>query len=266
MEFTNWFEYDSTVPCIGGGQVEIWKFNYQYDIDAFDEWAKHFRNQYCSDKDIDQLRKYTGKNREDYLLDFIFPDKHQALGPSTRSGDFAEILITDFLEFVQKYWTPRIRYDRKDNRNTPTKGSDVIAIKIKDDPQGNPCDELIVYEIKARISSKKNDLNEAIKHSSKDLLRIAESLNKAANRFFYDRDQESYDKIGRIQQMINIAKKPCSYGAALVCSNNLYNQQLVSDADVTNHPQNANLRLLLVKANDLRAIVHSLYSWAAHEA
>ena len=266
MEFTNWFEYDSTVPCIGGGQVEIWKFNYQYDIDAFDEWAKHFRNQYCSDKDLDRLRKPTGKNREDFLLDFKFPDKSNPPGPSTRSGDFAEILIADFLEYIEKYWTPRTRYDRKVNKDMSTPGSDVIAIKIKNMPNGNPCDELVVFEVKSRIASTSNDLNKAINGSSKDPLRIAESLEAMSTRFYYDRDQESYDKIGRIQQMINIAKKPCSYGAALVCSNNLYNQQLVSGADVTNHPQNANLRLLLVKANDLRAIVHSLYSWTAHEA
>ena len=266
MEFTNWFEYDSTVPCIGSGQVEIWKFNYKHDIDALNEWANHFRNQYCSDKDIDQLRKPTGKNREDYLLDFKFPDKSKAPGPSTRSGDFAEILIADFLEYIEKYWTPRTRYDRKVNKDMSTPGSDVIAIKIKNDSNGNPCDELVVFEVKSRIASLSNDLNKAIKDSSKDPLRIAESLNAMSTRFYYDRDQESYDKIERIQQMINIAKKSCSYGAALVCSSSLYNQQLASDADISNHPQKTNLRLLLVSADDLKNVVHSLYSRAAHEA
>lgn len=263
MKFIDWFKYDSTVPCVGGGQVEIWKFDYNYDRDAFDEWAKHFRNQYCKDEDIDQLKRPTGKNREDYLLDIKFPDKFRAPGPSTRSGDFAEILVADFLEYIEKYWTPRTRYDRKVNKDMSTPGSDVIAIKLNNNLQGN---ELLVFEVKARIASDSNDLNKAIKDSSKDPSRIAESLNAMSTRFYYDNDMVSYNKINRIQQIINNANRSCFYGAALVCSANLYSEELASNADVSVHPQQTNLRLLLIKSKDLKTIVHSLYSWAAYEA
>ncbi len=253
-------------PCKGGGQVEVWKFDYEYDKEAFDEWANHFRNQYCKDKDIDHLKRPTGKNREDYLLGFKFPDKIKKPGVMTRSGDFAEILVDDFLEYVEKYWTPRTRYDRRVNKDISTPGSDVIAIKIRNDSHGNPQDELLVFEVKGRIASKTNDLNKAICGSCEDPLRIAESLNAMSTRFHCEGDLVSEDKIVRIQQMINIQRKSCSYGAALVCSTELYNSGLISNADVSVHPQGINLRLLMIKAKDLKTIVHSLYSWAAHEA
>jgi hypothetical protein len=83
-----------------GKEIEVWEFRHQNDISILSEWAVHFRNQYCSDKQIDSLRSGTGKSRAQYLNDIKFPDAKATPGPSIRSGDFAEILIADYLEYI----------------------------------------------------------------------------------------------------------------------------------------------------------------------
>jgi hypothetical protein len=42
----------------------------------------------------------------EYLRTTVFPDGANAPGPSVRSGDFGEILIADYVEFVLGYWCP----------------------------------------------------------------------------------------------------------------------------------------------------------------
>lgn len=93
-------------------------------------WAKHFRNHYCLDSQIDALRKGTPRSRTGYLTQIKFPDAAQAPGPSIRAGDFAEVLVTDYVEFAMRLWVPRTRYDHKVARNESTKGTDIIGFKF----------------------------------------------------------------------------------------------------------------------------------------
>ena len=78
-----------------GKEVEVWKFQHQNDEDVLSAWAKHFRNHYCLDAEIDFLR---GKRScKDYLNNIKFPSSTSKLGPSIRTGDFGEILVADYL-------------------------------------------------------------------------------------------------------------------------------------------------------------------------
>jgi len=55
----------------------------------------------------------TGDTPGEYLLKKKFPDHKEAPGPSIRSGDFAEILVADYIEYKLGYWCPRqFRYDK----------------------------------------------------------------------------------------------------------------------------------------------------------
>jgi len=76
-------------------------------------WAKHFRNHYCLDEEIDYLRQGYGYSRAEYLTKIKLPDASEAPGPSIRSGDLGKfwlliiwniILGSGFLELatVQK--------------------------------------------------------------------------------------------------------------------------------------------------------------------
>jgi hypothetical protein len=54
-------------------------------------------------QNLDRLRQGTGLSRGEYLDQNKFPDAQGAPGPSIRSGDFAEILIADYIEFTLAY-------------------------------------------------------------------------------------------------------------------------------------------------------------------
>ena len=116
-----------TTTC--GKQAKVFRFDHDVnDQEVMGKWAKHFRNHYCSDAHIDML-KSPGQSNADYLLSMKFPDQSKAPGPSIRAGDFAEILVADYLTYRQGYTVPRTRYDRKGVPNESTKGSDVLAFK-----------------------------------------------------------------------------------------------------------------------------------------
>ena len=56
--------------------VTVYELNIDHSNSAvLTKWAKHFREHYCLDAQIDRLRKGTKKSRAQYLTDLVFPDK-----------------------------------------------------------------------------------------------------------------------------------------------------------------------------------------------
>jgi len=125
-----------------GRAVEVWEFNRRAEDKVLSAWAKHFRNHYCLDNQLDELRHGTSHTRAEYLIQIKFPDAHIAPGPSIRSGDFGEILVSDYLEFILGYWVPRTHYINKAVRNESTKGCDIIGFKFTTEGKESPRDIL----------------------------------------------------------------------------------------------------------------------------
>ena len=254
------------ILTVCGHQAPIYRFNHNIlDNEIMMSWVKHFRNHYCSDNDLDFL-KDPKVSKNDYLVKIKFPDVKEKPGPSIRAGDFAEILVADYLQYLHQYYVPRTRYDRKVVRNESSKGSDVIAFR-----QESQCpskkDELLVYEVKALLSEKKtaNILQTAINHSKKDELRIAESLNAIRQRLY---DKNDYDGMQVISRFQNLVDNPyqTSYGAAAVISESSYKPEELAKADTSGHPFNNELSLLVIYGKELMPLVHTLYERAANEA
>ena len=88
-----------TIPTADGLVAEVWKLEPENDQAVLSAWAKHFRQHYCEDALLDKLRQGTGLSRAEFLEQVKFPRASEAPGPSVRSGDFAEILIADYVEF-----------------------------------------------------------------------------------------------------------------------------------------------------------------------
>lgn len=112
----------SGVITVEGRTINVWEFSSPTDPAHLDSWALHFRRQYCSDLELPELLMGTGMTTEEYLNAYIFPDKTRAPGPSIRSGDFAEFLISDYLEFTLNLWVPR--------ENTPTRQATMNLSKV----------------------------------------------------------------------------------------------------------------------------------------
>lgn len=268
-KYIKWFKKANEIlKTVDGKDIELWEFNYDLtDDNILTEWVKHFRNHYCRDEDIDDCRNGTGLSRKNYLINLIFPDKSSKLGPGIRSGDFSEILVADYLEFILHYWVPRTKFENKSVRDESKKGCDIVGIKFMNYPNYSQKDELIVYESKSQLSGTKADpkLQNAIDHSSKDYLRKAETLNAIKN--FY-RIRKMEDEKNKIQRFQNLEDNPYieKYSAAAIFDNSIFDKELIKQSDSSKHNNKEKLSLIVFNGNDLMNLVHELYQRAADEA
>ena len=248
-----------------GKEVEVWEFQHQDDDDILSAWAKHFRNHYCLDAEIDFLR---GKqSRRDYLNNIKFPSKTTRLGPGIRAGDFGEILVADYLEFILKSWVPRVRWSSKVIRDESPKGSDVIGFQFHNE-SGKVSNEdvLFVFESKTKFSnSGRNRLQDAIDDSAKDHIRIDESLNFIKQKLFEKKEIERAQGVERFQNPVDIPYKE-TYGAVAIISEEYFDGDELASAKCNPHPTTDSLVLLIIKGPRMMDLVHELYRRAADEA
>lgn len=250
-----------------GKPVRIMELRHTNDSAVLSSWAKHFRNQYCCDSQIDALRGGTKLSRAEYLRRLKFPDANSAPGPSIRAGDFGEVLVADYLEFALSYWLPRTRYDNKTVRNESTKGTDIIGFKLVTSDRDDPNDALALFEAKAQFTGDRPNrrLQAAVDGSAKDELRRAESLNAIKQRFL---DRARPAEVKTVERFQNPEDRPYSerYGAvALVCSSVL-DEEDIAETVTAAHPHASNLTLIVVHGPELMPLVHELYRRAADEA
>lgn len=270
-EHLQWLQLIGIQQIADGKDIEIYEF--QYDTTnhkIFSNWAKHFRNHYCLDSKIDRLVKNTGKNKTEFLNDIKFPSS-TVDGAKTRAGDFGEILVSDFLEYMLNFWVPRTRFSERQNRNNPTQGVDVIGFKFQDHTLNNPDDELMIFEVKCKLTGTsrnftKDRMMKAINDSSKDYsLRKAEALNGLKSWYILRDEDTNADAIERFQNPKDKPFKELS-GAASIILNQAYDESKIIEIDASLHPNTSNLKLILIKGQDLMSLVHQLYERAANEA
>ena len=277
-DHTKWLvDTGERLKTADGKEVEVWEFHHEKDEAVLSGWAKHFRNHYCLDTEIDFLR---GKRpRPDYLTNIKFPCKTSKLGPGIRAGDFGEILVSDYLQWLLGYWVPRVRWSSKVIRDESPKGSDVIGFRFhKKDGEASTKDVLFVFESKTKFSaSKVNRLQDAINDSAKDHIRIDESLNFIKQKLFEKKDIEQAQRIERFQSPVDMPYKE-TYGAAAIISDECFDADELASADcqkipksakskeVFPHPNGDSLVLLVIKGPGMMDLVHELYRRAADEA
>ncbi len=237
------------------------------DDTVLSSWAKHFRNQYCSDDQIDNLRKGTNLSRTEYLQAIKFPDKSSAPGPSIRAGDFGEVLVADYLEFALAYWLPRTRYINKTIRNESTKGTDIIGFKTVAPGRDDPKDSLALFETKASFTGDMPNgrLQAAVDGSSKDEIRKAESLNAIKQRFL---DLGRSAEVQTVERFQNPEDRPYSeeYGAVALLSSSVFDKDDIGATNTAAHLHADRLTLIVIHGPDLMPLVHELYQRASDEA
>lgn len=250
-----------------GKVVEVWEFCHRKDETIMSAWAKHFRNHYCFDKEIDILRNGTGYSRKDYLLNIKFPDQSVAPGPSVRSGDFGEVLVADFLQFILGYWVPRSRYIDKCIRNESIKGCDVMGFKYFHNGRDEKDDILAIFESKAQFSGTTSQprLQDAVNDSMKDHIRRAESLNAIKQHLLKENLLADADKVARFQ---NLEDRPYreKYGAVALFSTSILDEVQIAQTKTKGHLYSKELVLIVFHGKDMMELVHELYRRAADEA
>ena len=255
-----------TISSSDGLPIEIWELNTPTG-DLLSVWAKHFRQHYCLDAEIDQLREGTGLSRAEFLTQIVFPDKSIAPGPGVRSGDFAELLIADYVDFILGYWVPRNKYSDKNSRDESVKGVDILGFKVIHE-SFSPNDTLIAFEVKAQSSGGKYSgcLQTAIDDSSKDFLRRGTTLNAIKRRLLRTNKEKEAMTVQRFQ---NQSDHPYIYksGAAAILSDEAYDEEAIRRATKTNeHLNMQNLEVVIIRGKELMTLIHALYENAANEA
>lgn len=259
--YCSWFQDSGRVlSTTDGKQVRIINFNHEQDDEILKNWALHLRRHYVSDSDLESTSSLMGMSSGDFLRDIKFPN-NTGFGPRVRSGDFSEILVADYIQFLMNYYIPRTRYDNKPTPNNSTQGTDILGFKMVGNEE-DINDELITCEIKATLRRRKNTaFQEAINDSKKDFeTRLPFALNATHQRL---KERGELDSLPIIERFMNkTGGSPYKHitGAFLVCSNNCWDdQQLISsNAD---HP-NSNLVLLAFAGDDLMDLANKLYEFA----
>lgn len=250
-----------------GKSIEIWELSVPKADPCLDEWAARFRQCYCLDTEIDELRDGTGLSRSEYLVQLVFPDKTKAPGPGVRSGDFAELLLADYVEYLLGFWVPRGKYAEKASRDESVKGVDILGFKFVESGKESPADMLLAFEVKAQLGGGKyqDRLQTAVDDSSKDYLRSAYTLNATKRRLHKAGDQQGALVVRRFQ---NIADRPYVFksGAAAALSDESYDEAALQATKTADHKNAASLELIVVRGSQLMALAHALYERAANEA
>jgi hypothetical protein len=263
----SWFEVLDELQTTEGHSVTVCQLNHINDEDVWSDWARHYRNHYCSDDEIDGLKAGTPfeESRSLYLISMVFPDSVTPPGPSVRSGDFAEILVADFLQYLLEYWVPRTQYAEKAVRNESVKGTDIVGFKFTmADCSPTSSDEMVTFESKAQMTgtSTKPLLQTAIDDARKDKLRKAETLNAVKRRLLVRGRHQEAAKVQRFQRPL---KDPYLYriGAAGCYTLSLYDDLVIKSSTSNGEPD---MLLLIIKAADLANVVSRIYEVAANEA
>jgi hypothetical protein len=263
-----------TIKTACGKIVEVWELQHKQDPVVLSAWAKHFRGHYASDAKADALRG--NKSRKEYFDTLKFPSKTTELGPPTRAGDFAEILVSDYIEWKLGYWVPRERWNSKPTRDESVKGCDVLGFRIFDSKKVSTKDVLAVLESKARLTKHKhNRLQDAVNDSAKDHLRIDESLNFLKQRLLEQGSTLDAKRVERFQNPVDMPYKE-SYAAAVLISSEHFDAKVLATTDSIKlpgkkntgkgHPKASELAMVAIRGPALMDLVHELYRRAADEA
>lgn len=266
-EHINWLiDTGERLTTVDGKTVEVWEFCHEEDDDVLSAWAKHFRNHYCLDDEIDFYRQGLNCSRSEYLKNIKFPDRTVRPGPSIRAGDFGEILVADYLEYVLQFWVPRTRYGNKTTRNESTKGSDIIGFKLIGE-EDSPEDTLAILESKTQFSGTrpKPRLQDAVNGSAKDQVRKAESLNAVKQRLYEKGFREDSTRVDRFQNPADRPHREIS-GAVALFETRVFDRNRISETTTGAHPNSENLFLLVIHGEQFMNLVHDLYRRAADEA
>lgn len=267
-EHTQWFVRSTQrLSTVDHKSIELWEFLHQPNERILSTWAQHFRNHYCRDSQIDLLIQGTGLSRADFLRDIKFPNPVTPLGRGIRSGDFSEILIADFIEFILGYWVPRTRYVYKTVRDESTMGNDVIGFKFATRSLNSSRDTLVVFEVKAQFSTQRlrPRLQDAINGTINCDLKTAESLNAIKQNLLSRGKNVDALRVERFQNPEDLPYKLLK-GAVAFIDSSIYDPQIISSSSTSDHPNKRQLRLFVFHGQQMLNLVDQLYRRAADEA
>lgn len=166
-QYVNWIVREAGVVFEDQQPLNCYRLSYVRDDAILDDWALHIRKQYVPDGELEEDAALNKLTVEEYLRQYIIPQKGEPFGPTARSNDISEILFADLFEFILNYEVPRCKQHNRSGKNESEHGTDIIAYRFFAEgkvPHKN--DELVAIEVKALLSS--NEAGKVIKDAVTD--------------------------------------------------------------------------------------------------
>lgn len=251
-------------------KIKIYKFNKDIlDEDMMDEWARGFKRNYITEENEEELYKGTGLTKQQYLEKMVFPNNKSSIGNSLMAGEFGELLVYDYFNFVLKYYTSRTRYLEKTVSYDAIKGIDVICYNIKNIQIPSENDSLVIAEVKTHSSKKGNckntvqnaiiDSNKAIVDSNNEMARISESLNAEKRRLI---NKQRFEEAKIVERFQNKLDNPyiLDFFAVAVLESKVYSEDIVIEEVKKYIPKNnIPINMLVIHSKELNSLIKELY-------
>lgn len=207
-QYVNWIVREDGVVFEDQQPLNCYRLSYVIDDAILDDWALHIRKHYVPDGELEEDAALNKLTVEEYLRQYVIPQKGEPFGPTARSNDISEILFADLFEFILNYEVPRCKQHNRSGKNESEHGTDIIAYRFFAEgkaPHKN--DELVAIEVKALLSSNEADkvIKDAVTDSKKDEDRVSHTLNyyRKKLRFMGKFIIENYGKNDCFNQLIS---------------------------------------------------------------
>lgn len=237
-----------------GVDTVCYRLDYELDETALDEWAIHLRRHYIRDDELAIESDGIGSSPAEYLEEYILPTEKRM-----RTGDFAEILVSDMLQFIEGYESPRYKHHGRTASNASERGVDVIAYPAFDPGNPLPSDELILTEVKSGAGS---TLREVLKQvgadCGKDEARRAMTLNYIRQRSLRAKDERTAREMSRFLSKGDHTYKSTFAGAATVGIGSLDGK--LDDLTAEEFGVQGYDKLFIIHAGKLMDLIERIYS------
>ena len=255
-----WFVEEKEIKLKDSIPVKCYLIDYHDDDMVLDEWALHIRRNYIDDKQLLEDSAVNEMTIEEYLTQYVIPQKKDTFGPTARSADIGEIIVSDLLEFVYGFSVPRYKLKNRSGKSNSQQGTDVIGYKYyyADHSKSNK-DELIAAEVKATLTLEDySSISKAIKDSAKDEHRLARSIDYCRKRL---------KELGQTQECEEITRflfKPdknykLTYAAAGISSKKVVDTVIELDAkDSCLEIRNGEM-IFFIHGKKLMELTHKIY-------
>ena len=259
-KYINWIAAEDGVVLEDNTPLSCYALNYTLDDAVFDDWALHLRKHYISDGELDESATVNGLSVEQYLREYVIPQKSDKFGPASRSNDITEILVSDLLEFAFGYKVPRCKQQNRSGKTQSEHGTDIIAYKFhKSDKTPSKNDELIAAEVKAQLTS--NDANaiiDAASDSKKDEHRFAHTLDYYRKKLKSLGNDSESKEVARFQQKTENDYKITLVGAA-VSSQTDIPDNIIMGITGEQLSLKSNQKIFYIHGKKLMDLAHDIY-------
>lgn len=130
-QYIDWIVEETGIVIKDDIPLKCYKIDYKDDESILDDWALHIRRNYIEDTELKEDADDNAMTVEQYLHDYVIPQKGEELGATVRSADITEILISDLLEFVHQYSVPRYKLKNRSGKTIHNKELMSLHISTK---------------------------------------------------------------------------------------------------------------------------------------